>query len=263
MTSRVEERSFGLDGDVVLITGAVRGIGGAVVKRFVDDGALVGFTYRPTERNEGYAADLVAAVSNPDRVLPLPVDVRDVPGTEAAVAKLTGHFGKPVDVAIANAAQGDKRPWDEISYEDWDELLEINLKGAFVLARAVIDGMRAQGYGKIITVGSVMANTGDPRSLHYVSSKSALIGFTRSLARAEGRHGVRVNCVIPGAIEIEKEAEAGADAEKTLAWMQQVQCLMYRGQTEDITAAFHFLASHGSDFITGQVLNVDGGWYHY
>ncbi len=71
MTSRVEERSFSLDGDVVLITGAVRGIGGAVVKRFVDDGALVGFTFRPTERNEGYAADLVAAVSNPDRVLPL------------------------------------------------------------------------------------------------------------------------------------------------------------------------------------------------
>ena len=263
MTDRVEERSFSLDGDVVLITGAVRGIGGAVVKRLVADGARVGFTYRPSDRNRGYAADLVAAVSDPDRVLPLEADVRDVDGTQAVVAELTEHFGKPVDVAIANAAQGGKLPWDEITYEDWDELLEINLKGAFILARAVIDGMRDQGYGKIITVGSVMANTGDPRSLHYVSSKSALIAFTRSLARAEGKNGIRVNCVIPGAIQVEKESEAGADAAKTLAWMQQVQCLMYRGQTEDITGAFHFLASHASDFITGQVINVDGGWHHY
>jgi 3-oxoacyl-[acyl-carrier protein] reductase len=263
MTDRVEERSFSLEGDVVLITGAVRGIGGAVVKRFVDDGARVGFTYRPSDRNRGYAADLVASVSDPDRVLALEADVRSVDQTQAAVARLVEHFGKPIDVAIANAARGGKLPWDEITYDDWDEVLDINLKGSFILARAVIDGMREQGYGKIITVGSVMANTGDPRSLHYVSSKGGIVSFTRSLARAEGKHGIRVNCVIPGAIQIEKEAEAGADAAKTLEWMQQVQCLMYRGQTEDITGAFHFLASHASDFITGQVLEVDGGWHHY
>ena len=263
MTDREAERTFSLDGDVVLITGAVRGIGGAVVRRFVADGARVGFTYRPSEKNEAFAAELVASVADAERVLPLPADATSAEQTEAATARLMEHFGKPVDVAIANAADTRKLPWDEIDYDVWDQMLEVNLKGPFILARAVIDGMREQGYGKIITVGSVMANIGDPRSLHYVSSKGGILSFTRSLARAEGKNGIRVNCVIPGAIQIEKEAEAGSNAAKTLEWMQQVQCLTYRGQTEDITGAFHFLASHASDFITGQVINVDGGWYHY
>jgi 3-oxoacyl-[acyl-carrier protein] reductase len=263
MTDREADRSFSLEGDVVLITGAVRGIGGAIVRRFVADGALVGFTYRPSEKNEGHAADLVKAVADSRRVLALPADATSVEQTEAAAAKLAEHFGKPIDVAIANAADTSKLPWDQIDYDVWDQMLEVNLKGPFILARAVIEGMRQQGYGKIITVGSVMANRGDPRSLHYVSSKGGILAFTRSLARAEGKHGIRVNCVIPGAIQIEKEAEAGSDAAKTLEWMQQVQCLMYRGQPEDVTGAFHFLASHAGDFITGQVLNVDGGWHHY
>ena len=263
MDDREAARSFSLNGDVVLITGAVRGIGGAVVRRFVADGALVGFTYRPTEANESHAAELVASVADPERVLPLAADATSASQTEAAVTQVVQHFGKSVDVAIANAANTSKLPWRDISEDQWDEMMAVNLKGAFLLAQAVVDGMRDQGYGKIITVGSVMANTGDPRSLHYVSSKLGVVGLTRGLARAEGVHGIRVNCVIPGAIQIEKEAEAGADAEKTLEWMQRVQCLTYRGQTQDITGAFHFLASHASDFITGQVLNVDGGWVHY
>lgn len=258
-----ETRSFDMDGKLVIITGAVRGLGGATVKRLIRAGASVGFTYRPSEANEQYAAELVAAVDDPDRVMALVADAAELDQTEAAVAALTERFGQHVDVAIANAAATGKLPWDEITVEQWDHMLEVNLRGTFVLSRAVIDGMRANGYGKIITYGSVMAHTGDVRALHYTSSKAGMIGFTRSLARAEGKHGIRVNCVVPGAIHVEKELDQGSDPEKTLEWLKPIQCLQYRGAPEDLAAACHYLSSHASDFMTGQVLTVDGGWIHY
>ena len=258
-----EARSFDMDGKLVIITGAVRGIGAASVRRLVAAGASVGFTYRPSGANAQYAEDLVVSVSEPDRVMALVADATEADQTGDAVARLTERFGQNVDVAVANAADTSKVPWTEITVDQWDAMMAINLRGAFVLARAVGDGMRNNGYGKIITVGSVMANIGDPRSLHYVTTKAGIIGFTRSLARAEGKHGIRVNCLVPGAIHVEKELDQGSNPAKTLEWLKPLQCLQYRGAPEDTAAGIHYLASHASDFMTGQVLNIDGGWAHY
>lgn len=257
------DRSFSLEGLVVLITGATRGLGGATVRRFVDAGARVALTYRPSEVNVTRSAELIESLSDPSRGFAVQADVADEDQMREAARATMEHFGGPIDVAIANAAHTGKKPWTTISVDEWDQMLAVNLRGTFLTARVVADGMRESGGGKIITVGSVMALTGDPRALHYVSSKAAMVGFTRSLAREEGKNGIRVNCVIPGAIEVEKEAEMGSDRDAVLEWMKQVQCLPYRGQPADLAAAFHYLASPASDFMTGQVITVDGGWAHY
>ena len=256
------DADFSLDGRVALVTGATRGIGVAIVRRFVASGARVALTHRGSERNERLSATLVEELGE-DRVLPVTADAADDAETAAAVNLIEATFPPGVDTVIANAAATDKLPWDEITVDEWDHVMEVNLRGAFVLARHTIRGMRKRSYGKIITIGSVMANTGDPRALHYVTSKSGLISFTRSLARAEGANGIRVNCVVPGAIVVEREQEEGGDPSAALKWMQQVQSLPWRGMPDDIAAACQFLASSASDFITGQVITVDGGWSNY
>jgi 3-oxoacyl-[acyl-carrier protein] reductase len=124
--------------------------------------------------------------------------------------------------------------------------------------------MRDQGYGKIITVSSVMVELGLPGALHYVSTKAGLIGFTRALAREVGPDGIRVNCVMPGAIRTEHETESFPDQEERLRHAAASrQSVPRRGVPADIVGAFIYLASSDSDFVTGQVINVDGGWAHY
>ena len=256
------DAEFSLEGRVALVTGATRGIGAAVARRFVASGARVAITHRGSERNERLAAALVAKLGE-DSLLPILADAADDGEMAAAVEAAEDRFAPGVDTVIANAADTGKMPRDEISVEQWDQVMAVNLRGAFVLALHAIEGMRERGYGKIITVGSVMANIGDPRSLHYVTTKEGLVGFTRSLARAEGANGIRVNCVVPGAIMVERELEEGGDPAETLAGMRQVQSLPWRGVPDDIATACQFLASAASDFVTGQVLTVDGGWSNY
>lgn len=256
------DADFSLEGRVALVTGATRGIGAATARRFVASGARVAITHRGSERNERLAAALVAELGE-DRLLPIVADAADDGQMEAAVELTESRFAPGVDTVIANAADTTKLPWDEITVEQWDQVMAVNLRGAFVLALHAIEGMRRRGYGKIITVGSVMVNIGDPRSLHYVTTKGGLVAFTRSLARAEGANGIRVNCVVPGAIVVEREQEEDADPAATLAWMRQVQSLPWRGMPDDIASTCQFLAGAASDFITGQVITVDGGWSNY
>ena len=253
--------TFSLDGRVALITGATRGIGAAIVRRFATAGAKVALTHRGTERNERLAASLIEELGS-DRVMAVFADAASGSDMATAVEHVGSAFGV-VDVLVLNAAESRKLPWDEIAIEEWDRIMEVNLRGAFVGALAAIDGMRERGYGKIITIGSVMATNGDPRALHYVTTKGGLVAFARAMSRSEGSNGVRVNCIVPGAIQVEREVEEGSDPQKTLAWLNQVQALKYRGQPHDIAVACQYLASSAGDFVTGQVLTVDGGWTNY
>ena len=252
---------FSLDNRVALVTGATRGIGAAIVRRFTDAGAKVALTHRGTERNERLSTELIDEIGS-DRVMAVIADASSGPDMAAASEQVAAAFGA-VDVLILNAADSKKLPWDEIEVDDWDRMMEVNLRGAFVGSLAVVAGMREKGYGKIMTIGSVMATTGDPRALHYVTTKGGLIAFARALSRSEGANGIRVNCVVPGAIQVERELEEGGNPEATLEWMRKVQALQYRGQPDDIAAACQYLASRAGDFVTGQVLTVDGGWTNY
>lgn len=254
------DADFSMDGRVALVTGGARGIGAAIAKRLIRSGARVAVTRLDEPGSRDHAATMRAALG--DRAyVDVVADATDEAATAAAFAKVTAHFGAAPDTLVINAADIGKTSWDKIGVDCWDRTMAVNLRGAYIAALHAVPAMRAAGYGKIITIGSVMAHIGDPRALHYVTSKHGLIGFTRSLARAEGASGIRVNCVVPGAIATEHHFEIGGTVE--LGRLASLQALPVRGWPDDIAAACQFLASRAADFITAQVLTVDGGWSNY
>jgi 3-oxoacyl-[acyl-carrier protein] reductase len=160
---------------------------------------------------------------------------------------------------VANGAALGRNTWNEISIEEWDQVQDVNSRGTWLLAKAAYEDLK-KTKGSIITVTSVMVDTGQPGALHYSASKAAIIGITRALARELGGDGIRVNSVMPGAIRTEMELEVDPNQEEVAAFLYGVQALKRRGTSEDLAGAFMFLASEESSFVTGQILNVDGGW---
>ena len=252
-----------LDGRIALITGASWGIGAAVARAFAREGASVVVSPYPDEQMEQLADEVVASiVDTGGRAIRASADVTSRAQIDAAVAAAQRAFGD-VDVLVTNAAWANRLPFMEIPEEQWDHTLAVNLRGAFLCAQACYEGMRRHGRGSIIAVTSVTVEVGMAGLLDYVSSKAGLIGFTRALAREVGPHGIRVNAVMPGAIRTEQELALGFDEEELSVIMAQRQCLPQRGFADDLTGAFLFLASDESSFVSGQVINVDGGWIHY
>jgi 3-oxoacyl-[acyl-carrier protein] reductase len=252
------DADFSMAGRIAFVTGGTRGIGAAIARRFIASGGRVAVTHLPGEAGAAEGRTLAGELGA-DKLLAIAADTTDSDAMARAAAETERVFGAPIDTLVINAADISKAPWDEIGIEGWDRMMAVNLRGAYIAALHVAPQMRRKGYGKIITIGSVMANIGDPRALHYVTSKEGLLGFARSLARAEGKSGIRVNCVAPGAIATERHFQEGGKLElgEHLAGLQSVQ---RRGFADDIAAACQFLASAAGDFISGQLLTVDGGW---
>lgn len=252
-----------LDGRVALITGASWGIGAAVAKAFAREGASVVVSSYPDEQMERLADELVQSIADTGgNAIRLSADVTSREQIDQVVDATRQEYGD-IDVLVTNAAFSNRLPWRQISVEQWDHTHAVNLRGAFVCAQACYDGMLRKGGGSIIGVTSVTAELGMTGLLDYVSSKAGLIGFTRALAREVGTDGIRVNAVMPGAIRTEQEVALGFDEEELKVLCAQRQCIPRRGFADDLTGAFVFLASDESSFVTGQVINVDGGWIHY
>lgn len=248
-----------LAGRRVAITGASRGIGAALAHGLADLGAAVALLYRPAS---GTSASALAAarqiVARGGRAAAIPADVADPAGIESAFAAAAAELGA-IDVLVNNAAVSRVEPWDATSVEQWDALMAVNVRGAWLCARAVAPAMRAAGWGRIVNVGSIEVQLGGGDALAYVTSKAALTGLTRGLAQALGGDGICVNAVLPGAIKTEAVAESFGDtAENDRFWIER-QCVPRRGLPDDLVGLFAFLASPASDFVTGQLLTVDGG----
>ena len=261
---RGSPRDRRLSGRVALITGASRGIGAAVASAFAAEGAAVAVNHlpepEPRRLAESVAKEIEAAGGD---AVSVGADISNPVAVDRMVRSLGSTIGPP-DILVLNAAVAPRAAWTEIDLESWDRTFAVNLRGAFLCARAVYPGMRDKGYGKIITVSSVMVELGLPGALHYVASKAGIIGFTRALAREVGRDGIRVNCVMPGAIRTEHEIESFPDQEDRIREAAASrQSVPRRGVPADTVGAFLYLASADSDFVTGQVINVDGGWAHY
>lgn len=249
-----------LEGKVAVITGSSQGIGAAVAAGYAREGAKVVINYR---RNGELAEQLVSKIrADGGEAVSVGGDVSQAEDVQKMVDVAHETFG-PVDIMVANAAANPRTEFSEITQSEWDLVMSVNLGGAFLCVQAAYPHMKTKGYGKIITLSSVMAELGTGPCLHYVTSKAGLIGFTRSLAREVGKDGIRVNCVMPGAIQTEQEIKDFPDQETVAKHASEVQCLPQRILPGDLVGTFVYLASHDSDSLTGQVINVDGGWVHY
>ena len=241
-----------LEGKVAIVTGGARHIGAAYCRKLASEGAAV--VIADILDGDSVVRDIQGVGG---RALALQVDVSNEADTSRMAAEAVKAFGQ-IDVLVNNAAifiAVERHPFYEISAEEWDRVSAVNIKGPFLCAKAVFPYMKERKSGKIINISSSTAYWGTPNFLHYVASKAALIGMTRSLARELGEFGICVNAIAPGLVEHE-----GQTAPKALTELQLKQRSIKRLQTpEDLLGTLVFLASSDSDFMTGQAIVVDGG----
>jgi 3-oxoacyl-[acyl-carrier protein] reductase len=249
-----------LDGRVAIVTGASRNIGAAVAGRLAADGAAVAVNYSRVESEPG-AVEVAAAIRRAGgSALAVRADLRDEREIAAMVETVRRELGPP-EILVNNAAASvtGNYAWETLTADQWDDVLRVNVTGTFLCSRAVLASMREAGRGAIVNMSSVRARLGRPGLLHYTTSKAALIGFTRALAREVGQHGIRVNALIVGAIKTPDEAEYG-DQDELDRFLFDAQALERRGVPADIGGATAYLCSDDAGFITGQAITVDGGW---
>jgi 3-oxoacyl-[acyl-carrier protein] reductase len=239
---------------VALITGSAAGIGAEVARVFAEHGARLVLVDRNGEGNRETAAALSGRGA---QVRAMELDLRDGSAVRDAVSDVLDKWGR-VDVLVNNAGVYPRCSFLEMTEQQWDDMQAINLKSMFHLTQAVLPGMMARRAGKIVNISSVTFHLGMANLVHYVASKGGVIGLTRALAREVGEHNIHVNCITPGAILVEAE-KAVVTEEQVQAWMNE-QCLKRRILPIDIARACLFLSSELSDGVTGQTLNVDGGW---
>ena len=245
----------GLEGRVAIVTGGGGGLGEGICHTLAAAGAAVAAVDVAREEAERVAGQVSSGGA---RCVALEADVSDRRSAQAMVESVVGEFGG-VDILVNNAAIYPLRPWTEIEDEEWDRVMAVNLKGYFLCARAAFPHMRDRGHGRIINVASITFFIGWAGFLDYVSSKGAVIGFTRTLAREVGPDGVTVNAISPGAFPTAAE-RVHPDQEALNRRILEQQCLKRRGRPEDVGNLVTFLAGDEASFITGQTIMIDGGW---
>jgi 3-oxoacyl-[acyl-carrier protein] reductase len=242
----------GLSGKIAIVTGGSRGIGRAIVEVLAAAGMDVVFTYR---QNEAAAREMMA--TNPDfKLAAEPLDVCDAAACVALVERIADHTGR-IDLLVNNAGVIRDNPLAMLDEEDVRVVLETNVAGTFNMARAVVPFMISQRQGKIVNVSSVAGEKGGRGQTNYAASKGAVNAFTRSLAVELAPRGIMVNAVAPGVIETEMSRdvrERAPDAVLSRILLRRI------GQPADVAYAVWFLCSRYADYITGEILHVDGGF---
>ncbi len=239
----------------VVISGGASGIGEAMVRAFVGQGAKVGFVDIATQAGEALAAELNEAGGTAHFIT---CDVTDIPAYQAAIAECAKRHGDAL-VLVNNAAHDQRHQWNEVTPEDWDRRMAVNLKHAFFAIQAVAPGMAKAGRGSIINYGSISWMIMTPGLPLYETAKAAIHGLTRSMARELGQSGIRVNSLVPGAVMTQRQLELWISA-ADLADIKQQQALPDALSPEDCARMALFLAADDSAMVTGQHFLVDAGW---
>ena len=248
-------------GRVAVVTGAGRGIGRAIADAHAFAGAAIAYLDHDAALADSAAADAKARGA---QAIGLAADVADYTAIEHAMARAAEALG-PIDILINNAgispksgADGKRAPAWEMPPEEWQRVLDVNLTGAFNCTRAVLPSMKNLGRGRIVSTSSVVGKTySDIVGIHYAATKAALIGFTKHLAGEVGPFNITVNAVAPGRIDtplMRGTASAANDAVKAVTPMRRF------GTPEEVAETVLFLTSHGGRFVTGQTIDVAGGW---
>lgn len=239
-------------GQVALVTGATRGIGAAIAQEL----ASRGYTVIGTATSDDGAARISAALA-PLGGRGVKLDVNDAAGVDALVDDLVKNQGG-LHVLVNNAGITRDTLAMRMKDEDWDAVIDTNLKAVFRLSRAAIRPMMKQRYGRIISITSVVGGMGNPGQANYAAAKAGVAGMSRALARELGSRGITVNCVAPGFIATDMTAVLPEEQQKALAAQIPLGKL---GQPSDIANAVAYLASAGAGYVTGQELAVNGGMY--
>ncbi len=241
-----------LEGKVALVTGGTRGIGKGIVEGFVAQGAHVAFTYAGSVEK---AKELETSLGGDSKVKAYQSDASDFDAAQLLVEQVMKEFGK-IDILVNNAGITKDNLMLRMSKEDWDTIIRVNLDSVFNLTKAVIKPMMKAKSGSIINMTSVVGVKGNAGQANYAASKAGVIGFTKSIALELGSRNIRCNAIAPGFIETEMTA---ALDEKTVQGWREAIPLKRGGQPKDVANACVFFGSELSAYVTGQVLNVDGG----
>jgi NAD(P)-dependent dehydrogenase (short-subunit alcohol dehydrogenase family) len=245
---------FDLAGKVALVTGASRGLGLGFARALGAAGADLAIT---TRRIAGLTASLAELRAPGTRVEPFELDVTDEASIHAAVAAVEATFGK-IDILVNNAGCNIRKPALDVTWRDWNTILDTNLRGSFFVAQATARGMIARRAGRIINIGSVTCVAGYAGLAPYGASRGGIMQMTMSLADDWGPHGVTVNCLAPGWFKTQQNAALYEDEEWVRSLTERIP-IRRPGDARDLEGALVFLASDASAYITGQTLLVDGG----
>ncbi len=250
----MSENLFDLSGQVALVTGTSRGLGQYFARALARAGADIAMT----SRDSATLADFAREIESLGRkTFSTALDVRDHASIQRGVAAVEDHFGK-IDILVNNAGCNIRKPALDVSWEDWNTILDTNLRGAFFVAQAAARGMIQRGYGRIINIGSVTSVAGFAGLAPYGASRGGVKQLTMSLADDWGRHGVTVNCLAPGWFKTRQNQVLYENA-KWVEYITDRIPVKRPGRPDDLDGAVVFLASESSRYITGQTLLVDGG----
>jgi NAD(P)-dependent dehydrogenase (short-subunit alcohol dehydrogenase family) len=245
---------FDLTGQVALITGASRGLGQYLGRALAKAGADLIVTSRRKQDLHAFAAEIEALGR---RAIPLELDVRDQQSIEAMAVAANEAFGR-IDILINNAGCNVRKPAFEVTWDDWNLILETNLRGSFFVAQQIARHMVPNGYGRIVNIGSVTSVFGYAGLAPYGASRGGIRQLTMSLAADWGKHGITVNCLAPGWFQTAQN-KIMYESEEWVEYLVERIPLKRPGAPNDLDGAVVFLASEASRYVTGQTLLVDGG----
>src|ERR1700679_4294159 len=243
-----------LAGKVAIVTGAGRNIGRAIALALADAGASVVVNARSNRAEADAVAREIEAAGG--KALVHLGDVADAAAVQAMADAAVKHFGR-INILVNNAALRREKPFAEMDYAEWREIMDVTLDGTFHCVKACLPALRKSGTGTIVNIGGLSAHTGARNRAHVVTAKAGIIGFTRALAHDLAEDGITVNCVVPGLIGTSRPKDrpqpAHHSTHQTIAGG--------RGRPEDVAAAVRFLCSPGARYITGQAIHANGGAY--
>ena len=240
-----------LQGRAAFVTGGSRGIGKAIVKELASQGARVAFTFRNTHAE----AD---AVSQATGAIAIEMEVTDRQSVTNALERTVAKFGS-LAILVNNAGINKPTDFDQVTDEDWDDILAVNLKGPFICSQVALPHLRRAGGGSIVHIGSVSGQYGGPRTAHYAASKAGLISLSQVIARFGAKWNIRSNVIAAGLIQ--SEMAAAGMAAPAVAKAAENIVLGRLGTADEVADAVAFLASDASRYITAQTINVNGGLY--